>query len=62
MDEQESSNPFNLGDVVVLNSGGPKMVVMGLSGGDVFTAWFNDGVQIFEHGDFPYQCLTAAED
>ncbi len=39
-DEREP--PFRIGDIVQLNSGGPKMAVVDFEDGHVIVAWRND--------------------
>jgi uncharacterized protein YodC (DUF2158 family) len=48
---------FKVGDVVVLNSGGPEMTVEALSGDRVVCCWFNNGKN--ERAQFALAMLKA---
>jgi uncharacterized protein YodC (DUF2158 family) len=50
---------FNVGDVVVLKSGGPKMTVDKISGNEVQCVWFEGANQ--KYGAFPPNALKAYE-
>ncbi len=37
----DNNNEFKIGDVVTLNSGGPKMTITEIIGDDISVTWFN---------------------
>jgi uncharacterized protein YodC (DUF2158 family) len=47
--------PLTIGNVVMLNSGGPKSMVVDITPDTVTVAWTNDG-EVHEH-EFPIQCV-----
>lgn len=57
------NQPFELGEVVRLNSGGPLMTVLYSNGGKehngflITCAWFNQGV--FGSATFPFEALES---
>lgn len=53
---------LKIGSVVQLQSGGPKMTVVGMGDGIVRTQWFQDTVKTFATADFPYAALKVADD
>lgn len=48
---------FKVGDVVMLNSGGPKMTVIDHHNGFVTAVWFSDG-GVVEQYTFSQEILT----
>lgn len=51
-------NQFNVGDVVQLNSGGPKMTVTELAGDQVWCMWFEGPKQ--QQAIFAVNALKSA--
>jgi uncharacterized protein YodC (DUF2158 family) len=49
-------NPFVIGDVVILNSGGPKMTVVETEASQVRVAWVDDEDRL-EGAWFPHACV-----
>jgi uncharacterized protein YodC (DUF2158 family) len=49
-------NPFEVGDVVMLKSGSPRMTVTGFAGAAVECAWFGGAT-----GDDTYEVTIPAE-
>lgn len=48
--------PVTIGNVVMLNSGGPKMMVVDIASNDIVTgAWVNEGK--VEEMEFPRSCV-----
>lgn len=48
---------FSIGDIVVLNSGGPLMTVSKVNLGYVDTIWFDEN-QKLQHAKFYNECLV----
>jgi uncharacterized protein YodC (DUF2158 family) len=51
---------FNIGDIVVLKSGGPKMTVYEIEEEDYYCQWF-DGKDILNNGTFTISTLEAPQ-
>jgi uncharacterized protein YodC (DUF2158 family) len=51
---------FEVGDVVMLNSGGPRMAITSVNADAICVAWSSkDGFT--QVGSFPVQCVRSAE-
>jgi len=61
MDELEQDAAFKAGDVVVLRSGGPEMVISKLDGDAVELRWFDDGSREFRNESFRAHELKKPE-
>lgn len=53
--------PIEVGDVVVLNSGGPAMSVNATQRGRAVCCWFNSHTEELESADFSMKCLRHEE-
>lgn len=54
------ANQFNIGDIVQLKSGGPKMTVTRVQDKHVSTAWFAGSKK--EDGVFPLEAIVIYEE
>lgn len=50
---------YKIGDVVSLQSGGPKMTVYKVDSAIAYCVWFNSGYQTC-YGEFPQDALKGA--
>jgi uncharacterized protein YodC (DUF2158 family) len=55
---EENQFPFEPGEVVQLNSGGPMMTVEAAQDGAVTCKWFDTNWMLLT-SDFPAECLSA---
>ena len=59
-EDEPEDYELEVGDVVMLASGGPYMTVVGLDDNDVSCTWFNDEDHVGD-GTFPIQSLVVFE-
>ena len=51
---------FKIGDCVILNTGGPDMVILSTSENKILCSWF-DGTKVKEHGFIPIVLTAKSE-